>query len=207
MTLMWRPTQVHVVNALNQKVAVDPPRRPNEPVWTSVSRMHREVCPTSPSQNSLPTNATVGTIAPSSLLAVTLCDGVRPATYDFCRHGGVADHALSVLDAVKIANVNPNTRKDLKNNSKVFAHKADDLTVCEEVFRLGHGLSKTSLKHGRKASLNNLGSVPKRSRTGRAIHDHNTDETKGTEREQQTLERMKEWVEHHGCKQPDSEIV
>ena len=119
----------------------------------------------------------------------------------------MADHALSlrVLDAVKIAN--PNTRKDLKMNSNVLVHKLDALCVCEDVFRLAHGLSKTSLKYGRQASLNNLGSVPKRSRTGRAINDHDTDETKGTEREEQTLEWMKDWVEHHGCKQPDIEIV
>ena len=129
----------------------------------------------------------------------------RAATYDFCRHGRVAHHALRVLDAVKIAN--PNTRKDLKNDSQVFAHKLDALTVCEEVFRLGHGLSKTSLKYARQASLKNLGSVPKSSRTGRIINDHDTNETKGTEREQQTLEWMKGWVEHHGCKQPDSDIV
>ena len=85
---------------------------------------------------------------------------------------------------------NPNTRKDLKNNSKVFAHKLDDqyLTVCEEVFRLTHELSVTALEHGRRASLKSLGSVPKRSRTRRAINDHDTDETKGTEQEQQTLE-------------------
>ena len=105
----------------------------------------------------------------------------------------MSDHALRVLDAVKIAN--PNTRKDLKTKSKVFVHKLDDLTVCEEVFRLGHGLSKTALKQGRQASLKSLGSVPKpeRSRTGRAIkcNDHDINETKGTEREQQTLEWMK----------------
>ena len=127
------------------------------------------------------------------------------ATYDFCRHGRVADHALRVLDAVKIAN--PNTRKDLKMNSNVFVHKLDELCVCEDVFRLAHVLIKTALKHGRQASLNNLGSVPKRSRTGRAIPDHDTDKTEGTEQEQQTLVWMKDWVEHHGCKQPDSEIV
>ena len=93
------------------------------------------------------------------------------------------------------------------NNSKVFIHKLDDLAVCEEVFRLAHGLGKTALKHGRQASLKNLGSVPKRSRTGRAINEHDTDETKGTEREEQTLELMKNWVGHHGCQQPDSTIV
>ena len=129
----------------------------------------------------------------------------RTATYDFCRHGRVADHALRVLDTVKIAN--PNTRKDLKISSKVFVYKLDELCVCEEVFRLGHRLSKTALKYGRQASLNNLGSVPKRSRTGRAINDHDTDKTEGTEREQQTLVWMKDWVELHGCKQLDSKIV
>ena len=56
----------------------------------------------------------------------------RTATHDFCQHGRVSDHALNLLNAVDIAN--PNTRKDLKTNSKVFVHKSDDLTVCEEVF-------------------------------------------------------------------------
>ena len=81
------------------------------------------------------------------------------ATYDFVQHGRVSDHALNLLDAVKIAN--PNIRKDLKNNSAVFIYKLDDLAVCEETFRLAHGLSKTALKHGRQASLKNLDSVPK----------------------------------------------
>ena len=44
-------------------------------------------------------------------------------------------------------------------------------------------------------------------KTGRAINDHDTDETAGTEREEQTLVWMKDWVEPHGCKQSDSNLV
>ena len=82
-----------------------------ELVGASISWMHREVCPTSPSENSLRTNANVGRIAPRVLLARTLCDGVR---LHMISVGRVEDHALRVLDAVKIPN--PNTRKDLRNN-------------------------------------------------------------------------------------------
>ena len=72
----------------------------------------------------------------------------RAATYDFVQHGQVADHALNLLDAVKVAN--PNTRKDLKNNSKVFIYKLEGLAVCDEVFRLAHGLSKTAITRGQQ---------------------------------------------------------
>ena len=97
--------------------------------------------------------------------------------------------------------------KDLKKDSKVFIYKLDDLTVCDQVFRLAHGLSQNAMKHGRQASLKDLESVPKKTKTGKAINDHDTNDTKGTERQKQTLEWMKGWVGHHGCLQPDSEIV
>ena len=64
----------------------------------------------------------------------------RTATCDFCQHGRVSDHALRVLDAVTIAN--PNTHKDLSDNSKKFVYKLDKLAVCDEGFRLAHRLSK-----------------------------------------------------------------
>ena len=49
--------------------------------------------------------------------------------------------------------------------------------------------------------------VPKKSRTGKAINDRDTNDTKGSERQEQTLEWMKIWVGHYGCLQPDSPIV
>ena len=117
----------------------------------------------------------------------------------------MAEHALKLLDAVKVPN--PNTRKDLKKDSKVFIYKFDDLTVCDQVFRLAHGLSQSAMKRGRQASPKDLESVPKIKKTGKAINDHDSNDPKGTERQEQTLEWMKGWVGHHGCLQPDSEIV
>ena len=75
------------------------------------------------------------------------------------------------------------------------------------MFRLAHGLSKTALKHRGQASFKDLDSVHKKSKTGRAINDHDTDKAEGTKREQQTLVWMKDWGELHGCKPPDSDIV
>ena len=89
----------------------------------------------------------------------------------------------------------------------MFIYKLDDLTVCDQVFRLAHGLSRKAITRGRQASLKDLKSVPKKLRSGKAINDHDTNDTKGSERQEQTLEWMKIWVGHHGCLQPDSEIV
>ena len=47
-------------------------------------------------------------------------------------HRRVADYALQVLDAIKIAN--PNPRKDLRDNSRKFVYKLDELSVRDEVF-------------------------------------------------------------------------
>ena len=93
----------------------------------SIAKFHRY------RKNSLPTNATVGRIAPRSLLAVTLCDGVRLRMISVDMGEWQTTHWGCWMQ-LKIAN--PNTRKDLqlKNNSKVFAHKLDDLAVCQEVF-------------------------------------------------------------------------
>ena len=40
----------------------------------------------------------------------------------------MAEHALKLLDAVKVAN--PNTRNDLKKDSKKFEYKLDNRPVC-----------------------------------------------------------------------------
>ena len=74
----------------------------------------------------------------------------RAATYDFVQQGPVAENALKLMDAIKVAN--PNTRKDLQKDSKKFEYKLDDLKVCEQVFRLAHGLSHNAMKRGRQAS-------------------------------------------------------
>ena len=54
----------------------------------------------------------------------------RAATYDFIQQGPVAEHALKLMDAVKVAN--PKTRKDLKEDSKKFEYKLDNRLVCEQ---------------------------------------------------------------------------
>ena len=79
--------------------------------------------------------------------------------------------------------------------------------MCDEVFRLAHGLSRTAIPRGWQASLKDLKSVPKKAKPGQAINDHDTNDTKGSERQEQTLEWMNIWVGHHGCLQPDSDIV
>ena len=152
--------------------------------------MHREVCPTSPLQSFSHTNATVGRTAPNLSLARTLLDGVRLRMISFNMGQLVVDYALKLLDAVKVPN--PNTRKDLKKDSKVFIYKLNDLTVCDQVFRLAHGLSQNAMKRGRQASLKDLGSVPKIKKTWKAINDHDTNDTKGTEQQEQTLELEKD---------------
>ena len=144
MTLMWRPPQGHVVNALNQPEVRSGPSREAKRARVDLSIKD--------AQRSLSNECIAKFIAHececgndcTSFITRKDTLGWRVATY---QHGRVSDHALDLLYAVKIAN--PNTRKDLKDNSKVFAHKLDDLTVCEEVIRLAHGLSVTTLKHGR----------------------------------------------------------
>ena len=79
----------------------------------------------------------------------------------------MSDHALKLLDAVKVAN--PNTRRDLKKDSMVFKYKLDGMAVCDQVFRLAHGLSQNAMKRGRQASnfLKDLENVPKKRRQGK----------------------------------------
>ena len=132
----------------------------------------------------------------------------RAATYDFIQQGPVAEHALKLMDAIKVAN--PKTRKDLKEDSKKFEYKLDNRLVCEQTFRLAHGLSHNVMKRGRQASYKDLESVPKKQKTGKAVNDRDSKGPKyrqDSEKREQTVVWMKGWVGHHGCLQPDSEIV
>ena len=124
------------------------------------------------------------------------------------QHRPVAEHALKLMDAVKVAN--PNTRNDLKEDSTKFEYKLDNRLVCEQTFRLAHGLSHNAMKRGRQASLKDLESVPKKQKTGKAVNDRDSKGPKyreSSEKQEQTLVWMKGWVGHHGCLQPDSEMA
>ena len=81
--------------------------------------------------------------------------------------------------------------------------------VCEDTFRMAHGISKTAFRRARQASLKGLADIPKREKSKRGkVASRGSEEMKDrSERGEQTKLWLAQWVELHGCKMPDQDVT
>ena len=92
----------------------------------------------------------------------------------------------------------------------IFNWHINTKPVCEPVFRMAHGLSMTAFTRGRRASQNGCDEVPKKKKKKTALNTsapRDQTSTQGSERGAQTIGWIKEWIDLHGCKMPDSDLV
>ena len=109
--------------------------------------------------------------------------------------------------ALKVVNV-------CKENVLIFGETKFDfkicsVSVCEDVFRLAHGLSANAMKLAKAAARKNLAVCPLQPRKKKAFSSRQSKEEKSgkSERAEQCLLWAKEWIDLHGCKMPDSNLV
>ena len=90
-----------------------------------------------------------------------------------------------------------------------FDFKICSVSVCEDVFRLAHGLSASAMKIAKAAARKNLALCPQQPRKKKAFSSSQCREEKQgkSERAEQCLLWVKDWIDMHGCKMPDSNLV
>ena len=90
-----------------------------------------------------------------------------------------------------------------------FDFKICSVSVCEDVFRLAHGLSASAMKIAKAAARKNLAVCPLQPRKKKAFSSSQSKEEKSgkSERAEQCLDWAKDWIDLHGCKMPDSNLV
>lgn len=127
----------------------------------------------------------------------------REATHASAMQGTLpATHALHVCDTVKEKNA-------LTGNNK-FMWVLNQKEVCEIIFRMAHALSETAFRRGRLASRADLTDVPKRKKNNSGIDATVPEEQRranGSERAGQTIEWCREWIDLHGCRMPDCNLI
>ena len=91
----------------------------------------------------------------------------------------------------------------------IFKPKLYGKPVCESICRLAHGIPPTNWRRGRAAAKKLLPSVPKKksAKKKKTVRSKEEKRTEGSERSEQTKVWMKDYIDMHGCMQPDSELV